>query len=306
MFILDIVTSPHHSQCRRCEINAVREQGGRGGEGGPSTGQPVFNETSDKFTFPLCLLRKARRKRIMLLRRVRDRIMIQSRREGEKRSRLLLWNVLLLGAYSAQYFLMQRNENRSFCFVCMLNHKWLSLSISCLQAGRQADRQLGTTYLQWSVSKLSWFFSLCATIEIISLHFFLCLYYITDCWLGLTPWGHFFLWPLNQPWWSNNIESRPVSAALYPTASARQWSLTARLVWCLLGQCEDSSGGTWWRVFWYTPIHAHTHAHMHWCKQRVRQKRPCCLTRDSSAGAWRRSDPWPHDPDLTGPYYGHL
>lgn len=30
------------------------------------------------------------------------------------------------------------------------------------------------------------------------------------------------------------------------------------------------------------------------------------FTRDSSTGAWRRSDPWPHDPDLNVPYYVYL
>lgn len=47
-------------------------------KGQTSTGQPVFNDTSDKFTFPLCLLRKAKRKIIMLLQLVKDQITTES------------------------------------------------------------------------------------------------------------------------------------------------------------------------------------------------------------------------------------
>lgn len=95
------------------------------------------------------------------------------------------------------------------------------------------------------------------------------------------------------PWWPMKRKSS-CSAALSPTVRVGQWSLSARLVWCMLGQCEGSSGGTWSRVCRYTPIYTHAH----WCKQKLRQKRPCCVSRGSSAGSRGRSDLWPHDPDI--------
>lgn len=108
------------------------------------------------------------------------------------------------------------------------------------------------------LTKFATVFFLCATVWILFLHLVLCLYCITtDCWLGLNPRGLFFPWPLNQAWWSMKWKS-PCSAALNPTVSVRQWPLTACVFWCLLGQCGNSSGGTWWRVCWYTPIHTRT------------------------------------------------
>lgn len=93
------------------------------------------------------------------------------------------------------------------------------------------------------------------------------------------------------PWWLIKRKSS-CSAALSLTVRVRQWSLSACLVWCMLGQWEGSSGGTWSRVCTYTPIYTHAH----WCKQKLRQKRPCCVSRGSSSRG--RSDLWPHDPDI--------
>lgn len=64
-------------------VNKARQRSWDG-ERNPSTGYRVVNETSDKFSFPFCLLRKDKRKRIMLLQLVKAQITTQSSWEEKK------------------------------------------------------------------------------------------------------------------------------------------------------------------------------------------------------------------------------
>lgn len=74
---------------------------------------------------------------------------------------------------------------------------------------------------------------------------------------GLKPQGLIYPWVSYDPWIMIFFfyEMEVALFCSFKPVSVRQWPLSACLVWCMLGQCENSSGGTWWRVCWYTPIH---------------------------------------------------
>lgn len=96
-FVLDIITTPHGQLIPSTPspvfvksmlyVNKARDGAVETEKRSPSTGQLVVNETSDKFSFPLCLLRKDKRKRIMLLQLVKGQITTQSS-WGKKSSRI--------------------------------------------------------------------------------------------------------------------------------------------------------------------------------------------------------------------------
>lgn len=96
-FVRDMIATPHEQLTHPAPspvfeksmlyVNNARDGAVETEKRGSSTGQPVVNETSDKFSFPLCLLGKKKRKRIMLLQPVKGRITTQSS-WGGKSSRL--------------------------------------------------------------------------------------------------------------------------------------------------------------------------------------------------------------------------
>lgn len=80
------------NQCTKFQIESKQGQTqcGQNGKRSPLTDQRVVNEeTSDKFPFPFCLLRKAKRKRIMQLQLVKDQI--TDSKELKRKNSFLFW-----------------------------------------------------------------------------------------------------------------------------------------------------------------------------------------------------------------------